>query len=215
MNTAVIKVAFAEDHDALREGMINILNLHPFIQVVADAPNGKLLLEYFSQLESLPDVAILDIGMPVMNGYATAQEIGKKYPSVKTIAYSFYNDEFNIIKMIRCGAVGYLVKGQTSVPDIFKALQEVYTKGYYYSNAVNEEIFEKARQMEIPEFNDKEMQFLSYCCDGLSNKEIAEKMFVSPRTVEYYYTCICNKLGMKSRIVLVAFALKTGIIPLN
>jgi len=211
----VIKLAIADNHPILRQGLISLLHTNKDFKVIAEASNGNELLAIFAKLEQLPDIAILDINMPEKDGYSTAQEITAIYSSVKIIALSFHENEFNIIKMIKNGAVSYLAKGSTGIVDLVKAIEGVHYKGYYYSDVFTGELFEKAINTKLPEFTNQELQYLKYCCDGLSDKEIADKMFLSPRTVEYYYAGISNKLGISKRIGLVAYALKTGIIPLQ
>jgi two-component system, NarL family, invasion response regulator UvrY len=212
MNNQIIKVAYADDHIVVRQGIVALLNRHPAIRVVAEAADGKELLECLQHLESLPDIAILDINMPVMDGYATAAGIRKKYPSVRTIACSLHSDEFCIIKMIKSGAVGFLDKGRHAIEDMYKAIDCVVKQGYYYSDSVGEDFFDKASGFVLPELTEKERQFLSLCCEGLSNRKIADKMFVSHRTVEHYYDSLRRKLGVDTRVGLVVFALKRGLV---
>lgn len=211
MKEAIIKIAYAEDHDAVRHGLISIFNEQKGIRIVADAPNGKQLIEKIKGLKDLPDVALLDVDMPVMNGYETVKMFRKDFPTIKSIAFSMHDDEYNIIKMISNGAVGYLIKGKDNLNIICDALRQVHQIGHYYSDDVTEQQFKKAQQTQLPELSERELEFLQYCCKGLSNKLIAEKMFVSHRTVEHYYESLSVKLNIKSRIGMVAFALKTGL----
>lgn len=210
MVETITKVVYAEDHEAVRQGLISVLNDQKGIRIIADAPNGQQLVEKIKTMKDLPDVALLDIDMPVMNGYETAKMIRQYFPAIKSIAYSMHDDEYNIIRMISSGAVGYLVKGKDNLNQISNALRQVRTVGHYYSDALTEEQFKKAQLTQLPEISERELEFLRYCCKGFSNKQIAEKMFVSHRTVEHYYDSLSLKLGIKSRIGMVAFALKTG-----
>lgn len=211
MKEIATNVAYAEDHEAVRQGLISVLNDQKGIRIVADAPNGKLLIEKIRGQKDLPDVVLLDIDMPVMNGYETAKMIRQDFPTIKSIAFSMHDDEYNIIKMISNGAVGYLIKGKDTLSEICDALRQVHKIGHYYSNDVTEEQFKKAQQTQLPELSEREYEFLQYCCKGLSNKQIAEKMFVNFRSVEHYYESLSVKLSIKSRIGMVAFALKTGL----
>jgi len=215
MKEPFIKIAYADDHDVVRGGLVAILNQQANMKVIAEASNGRHLLDRIKQLGDVPDVAILDIDMPEMNGYETVLEMRRKYPKVRSIAYSFYENEFNIIKMIKNGAVGYLTKGNSSLDDIFTAVNEVHINGHYYSDSVSEETFKKAKNTTVPDISDRELEFLHHCCEGLSNKQIAEKMNVNFRSVENYYNALSKKLGIKTRIGIVAFILKSGIISLN
>ena len=211
MKQRIIKVALADDHPGIRQAMAQMLNQQKNIEVIAEAANGQELLSIFSNLSSLPDIVMLDISMKVMDGYLTALEIRKNYPEIKTIAFSNYSDDYNIIRMLKNGVVAYLVKSVTSFDEICKALHCVMLDGYYSAN-IGEDFFSKAKTEIIPELTVREAQFLSLCCEGLPNKTIAAKMFLSPRTVDHYYDSLSKKLGVDSRIKLVALALRRGIV---
>ena len=212
MNSKKITVAFADDHVGVREGIISLLNKQPDIKVVAEASQGAELLGLMSQLSSPPDIAILDINMPIMNGYETATAIRAQFPSVRIIAFSLYEDEFNIIRMIKSGALGYLCKATHSIADICKAIRNIIAKNYHYPGSVGKELFDKAQSTQLPDLNDKEYLFLLHCSEGLTNRQIAAKMGVSFRTVEHYYESLAIKLKVCCRVELVAFALRTGLI---
>ena len=128
-----ITIALADDHAILRKGLISILNSYDNIEVIADADNGKELIDKLGTLNKLPDIAILDINMPVMDGYAATRHISSHWKTVKILALSMYDDEECVIKMLRCGANGYVLKDIN--PDMLRdALAHLKTNQYYYSD---------------------------------------------------------------------------------
>jgi DNA-binding NarL/FixJ family response regulator len=149
-----------------------------------------------------------------MDGYETAQQLRTRWPELKILALTMYNHEFSIIKMLKNGANGYLLKG-SDLDELQKALNEVYYKGYYSSELVASNFFQMMRlndQDQLYKINEKEMQFLSYCCTDLNYKEIALEMGLGVRTIESYRNTLFEKLNLNTRIGLVMFAINTGIV---
>jgi two-component system invasion response regulator UvrY len=170
--------------------------------------------------DNLPDIAILDVTMPVMNGYETSQWINANHPNMKVIALSMLNDERVVIRMLRSGAKGYLLK-DTEVDELKKAMEEVLNKGLYineilYKNIVHSinttpEETEELEQKVAMELNDREKEFLRWLCTDKSYKEIASEMYLSPRTVDGYRDMLFEKLRVASRVGLVLFAVRNEI----
>jgi DNA-binding NarL/FixJ family response regulator len=209
-----IRLAIADDHAVLRKGIISLTARHD-IELVAEASNGKELIDQLSNLTVLPDVCLLDINMPVMNGYATLEAIKKEWPQIHVLALSMHATEFPIIKMLRGGAGGYLLK-DGDPEEIQKAITAVVRHGFYYSDQGTAPAIASqsgADSSTSPNITDKEMKFLSWCCCDLAYKEIAQRMDISPRTVESYAEILCRKFQVKSRIGLVTAALGMGIDP--
>jgi DNA-binding NarL/FixJ family response regulator len=209
-----IKLAIADDHAILRKGIISLIESHD-IQLAAEASNGQELLQQLRHLDTLPDICILDINMPVMNGYETLEAIKAQWPQLPVLALSMHDTELPIIKMVRAGAAGYLFK-DGEPEELLTAIKSVVANGSYYSdyNANQKIVSQEAIDSGIaPNITDKEMVFLSWCCCDLGYKEIAERMNISPRTVESYAERLCRKLNVKSRIGLVLAALAMGINP--
>ena len=209
-----IRLAIADDHAVLRKGIVALTTGHN-IELVAEASNGRELLDQLSELSDLPDVCLLDINMPVMNGYDTLEAIKQQWPQIRVLALSMHATEFPIIKMLRGGAGGYLLK-DGAPEEIPRAIEAVARNGFYYSEGRTEAVMGNQTIADIigsPNITDKEMLFLAWCCCDLGYKEIAQRMSISARTVESYAEILCRKLRVKSRIGLVTAALGMGIDP--
>ena len=164
----------------------------------------------------MPDIVLLDVNMPEMDGFETTQWIHKTYPQIKVLALSMFSDEKTIIKMFRVGAKGYLLKN-TDADELKKALDSLVDKDVYLSDYVSgklvsglhEDLDKPVKQVVL---NEKEREFLRWTCSELSYKDIAGKMFVSPRTVDDYRQALFHKLKVHSRVGLVMYAIKNGIV---
>ncbi len=214
MNEDSINIAIADDHVMMRNAISTVISAFPGFKVIIQADNGKELIEKIEKSKVFPDICILDIGMPVMDGYETAKQLKAKWPDIKIMALTMYNHEFSIIKMLKNGANGYLLKG-SDLNELKKALTDIYEKGYYSSELVASNFFQmlnRNEQDQLYKISEKEMQFLSYCCTDLNYKEIAQQMGLGVRTVESYRNTLFDKLNLNTRIGLVMFAINTGIV---
>lgn len=210
-----IQVALADDHAILRKGLAELITDFEDMQIIADANNGKELLERLEKTGTVPDIFILDINMPVMNGYETARHIRKTWPGSKILALSMYDNEFNVIRMLRCGANGYVLK-DAEPSELKKAINAVIEHDFYHSEIVTGRLLRILHDNDAEnglELSDNEIAFLGYCCTELTYKEIAEKMFKSPRTIDGYRDALFNKLSVTSRTGLVMYAIRAGIEP--
>ena len=209
-----IQVAIADDHSLLRNALAKLINGFEGYNVVMEADNGKDLCNKLAQ-NVLPDIVLLDVNMPEMDGFETTQWLHKKYPQVKVLALSMLSDERTIIKIFRLGAKGYLLKN-TDPAELKTALDSVMNKNVYLSEYVSGKLVSglhnnvDADEKEAV-LNEKEREFLRWTCSELSYKEIAEKMFISPRTVDDYRQSLFNKLKVHSRVGLVMYAIKNGV----
>ena len=215
----MITIAMADDHAMLRQGLANLIETFGDYKVVLQAGNGKELIAMIDE-KNLPDIALLDISMPEMNGYETAAHLQQHFPSIKMLAVSMMDNESAIIKMIRNGARGYVLK-DAEPAELRQALHNVYNKGYHYSELVTSKlIFNMNKQgMDDTAFSGnqdylsaREVDFLKYACTELTYKEIADKMHVSPRTIDGYRDGLFDKLSIKTRVGLVMYAIKKGIV---
>lgn len=207
----MIQVALADDHIILRKGVVALISKFSGMKVVLEAGNGQELLEKIADAPTLPDIYILDINMPVMNGYETAAELKKRFPKSKILALSMYDTEMSIIRMLRCGASGYVLK-DADPSELNTAIQNIYTQGLYHSDLVTGRMLRAINENKSIELlSAKEIQFLSLCCKELTYKEIADIMCISPRTVDGYREALFIKLDIKSRTGLIVYAIKTGI----
>lgn len=207
-----IRIALADDHTMLRKSLKMVIGSMPEFEVVMDMDNGKQLVEQLAIASVHPHICIIDINMPEMNGYETAKVITVSYPDINVLALSMYDNEQNIIRMLRCGASGYMLK-DSDPEELKKALLEIQATGFYQSDIVRGKVF---RSMDTAvELNENETQFLKLCCTELTYKEIAEKMFKSPRTIDGYRDALFAKLNITTRSGLVVYAIKTGLVSIN
>lgn len=210
----MIKIALADDHAILRKGVAEILSKFENMSVIIEAGHGVELLSKMEAAPELPDVCILDINMPEMNGYDTAIEIKKRWPAIRMLALSMYDTELNVIKMLRNGANGYVLK-DSDPEELRFAISEVHRHGFYHSELVTGRMLHILHDSENrmnAEMNDREKQFLEYCCTEFTYKEIADKMFLSPRTIDGYREALFKKLNVTTRTGLAVYAIKAGIV---
>jgi len=207
-------VAVADDHSLLRSALAKLINGFPGYNVTIEADNGRDLIEKIAK-STLPDIVLLDISMPEMDGFKTTQWLHKKYPQIKVLALSMLSDERTIIKIFRVGAKGYLLKN-TDPDELKTALDSVMSKNVYLSEYVSGKLVSGLHndvdvELQGVVLNEKEKEFLRWSCSELSYKDIAAKMFVSPRTVDDYRQSLFYKLKVHSRVGLVMYAIKNGI----
>jgi two-component system invasion response regulator UvrY len=209
----MISVALIDDHRLLRSGLSNFIKSNPDFKVVFEADNGLDLQEKMKG-NALPDIVLMDINMPLMDGYDATAWLHKNHPTIKVLALSMYDAEECIIRMLRRGAKGYLLK-DTEPDDLIKAIRETYTNGFYYTPLVAKHIahlINDADQKQSTALTERETELLQYMASELTYKEIADKMFLSPKTVENHREKMCEKLQIKTRVGLVMYAIKNGIV---
>ena len=213
----VIKVAIADDHKIFRKGVILSLRPYSAIKFVQEAENGQELLDGLATSE--PDVVLMDLRMPLKDGIETTKIIAKQYPSIHIIALTMYEDERFVSHMMEISANGYLLKS-ADPSEIKRAIIEVATKGYYLNNFVNRILLKKShtRTKVIPSLNteitlnDREREVVRYICMEFTAQEIAQKIDVSPRTVEAIKDRLMERFGAKNTAGLVFFAVKNNLI---
>lgn len=213
----VIKVAIADDHKIFRKGVI--LSLRPFtnIKFVLEAENGDELLAGLA--EAAPDVVLMDLRMPQKDGIETTKIISKRHPNMFVLVLSMYEDERFVSHLMENGANGYLLKN-AEPQEIRKAIMDVCEKGYYLNNFVNRILIKKAhsKQKSIPSLtneitiSDKEREVLRFICMEFTAQEIAQKMDISPRTVEAIKDRLMERFGSKNTAGLVFFAVKNNLV---
>ena len=209
-----IEVAIADDHSLMRSALAKLINTFEGYSVVMEADNGKDLRAKIMK-HLIPDIVLLDVNMPEMDGFEATQWLYKNYPQIKVLALSMMSDEKTIIKMFRLGAKGYLLKNTDPV-ELKKALDAIIDKNVYLSEYVSNKLVSGLHhdadtvQKEFV-LNEREREFMRHSCSEMSYKEIAEKMNISPRTVDDYRQSLFNKLKVHSRVGLVMYAIKNGI----
>ena len=213
----VIKVAIADDHALFRAGVKTSLASRKDVQMIAEAENGMQLLNLLKHIQ--PDVVLLDITMPIMDGLATLPEIKKLYPGIKVIMLSMHNDHSMISKMMEIGANSYLTK-ESGSEMIYEAVKAVYEQDFFFNDLTNKALLSGLRTKRTTEssmpmdvqLNDKEVTILRLMCEEKSTKEIADIVDLSPRTVEAIRDKLKTKTGTKSMAGLVMYAVKAGIV---
>jgi DNA-binding NarL/FixJ family response regulator len=212
-----IKVAIADDHKIFRKGVILSLRTYPNIKFVQEAEHGDELLAGLA--ESQPDVVLMDLRMPQKDGIETTKLVSKLYPNIKVLVLTMYEDERFVSHLMENGANGYLLKS-ADPSEIKKAIMEVMSRGYYLNNFVNRVLLKKshARAKTIPSLNsevvlnDKEREVIRLLCMEYTAQEIAQKMEISPRTVEAIKDRLMERFGTKNTAGLVFFAVKNNLI---
>ena len=212
-----IKVAIADDHKIFRKGVILSLRQYTNIKFVLEAENGEELLMGLPAAE--PDVVLMDLRMPVKDGIEATKAIGKQYPHLHVIVLTMYEDERFVSHLMENGANGYLLKSADPA-EIKKAIVEVMARGYYLNNFVNKVLLKKshARTKSIPSLtnevviSDKEREVLRLLCMEFTATEIAQKMDISPRTVEAIKDRMMERYNLKNTAGLVFFAVKNNLI---
>ena len=214
-----IKVAIADDHKIFRKGVILSLRPYTNIKFVLEAENGQELLDNLPTAPEQPDVILMDLRMPLKDGIETTKIIARQYPNIHVIALTMYEDERFVSHMMEIGANGYLLKS-ADPSEIKRAIIEVATKGYYLNNFVNRILLKKShtRTKVIPSLNteitlnDREREVVRYICMEFTAQEIAQKIDVSPRTVEAIKDRLMERFGAKNTAGLVFFAVKNNLI---
>src|SRR5256714_3825854 len=216
LDSTVIKVAIADDHALFRTGVKTSLTSRKDIQMVAEAENGMQLLNLLKHIK--PDVVLLDIQMPIMDGLTTLPEIKKLYPDVKVIMLSMHNDHSMITRMMEIGANSYLTKNSDS-ETIYQAIKTCYEQEFFFNELTNKALLSglrtKRTEPNSPQdinLSEKEVTILKLMCEEKTTKEIADIVEISPRTVEAIRDKLKTKTGAKSMAGLVMYALKSGII---
>lgn len=195
---STIRIGIADDHQLFVKSVSSLLNALGGFQVVLEAANGKELLLALSKANELPDIILLDVNMPIMNGMETAAALLKAYPLLKLVALSMNTDDISLIGMIRSGCCSYLMK-DISPAELQKALHEVHEKGYYNTDTMQLNMHKLITQNTQDLFSDKELLFIRLACSDNTYKEIAQQMNVSERSVDMYREKVFEKLGVSTR----------------
>src|ERR1035437_10412346 len=210
-----IKVVIADDHALFRAGVKTALSIKKDVELIAEADNGMQLLNLLRHLE--PDVVLLDIQMPIMDGIATLPEIRKLYPNIKVIMLTMMDDHSMITKLMELGANSYLTKTSDS-EIIYEAIKTCHEQEYYFNSLTNQALLNNLRQKnaimphrfmtEDARLTDKEITVLKLMCEEKSTREIAQAVELSPRTVEAMRDKLKTKTGTKSTAGLIMYAVK-------
>ena len=217
MNKNNTSIALVDDHSLLRNGLAALINSFEGYTVLFEADNGKDFINQL-QTQAVPDIILLDITMPEMNGFETAAWIKQNTPSIKILVLSMMDNDEVVISMLKAGARGYILKD--SKPALFKqALDNIRDSGFFMNELVSNKMLNYLTHEEkkgsevslVSELSEKEIAFLKYACTEMTYKDIASSMQVSPRTVDGYRDDLFKKLNVQSRVGLVIFAIKNGL----
>lgn len=209
-----IKIIIADDHALIRNGIKTMLARNPDYKIVAEAENGKELVEQASRL--IPDVVLVDISMPVLNGFDALSELRKLLPDTKVILLTMHEEPEYIIKAARSGANGYLLKN-VDYEELHRAIGLVMSGQKYFNQQVSsilmEELHRKSDTDQLQEkLTERESDILKEIVKGLSSKEIADKLFISSRTVDTHRNNLMKKLSVHNTAELVKLALEKGLV---
>lgn len=209
-----IDIIIVDDHLLFSQALNGLISAFEKHNVLAVLANGKELMNYFEGENKHPDIVLMDIQMPIMNGIESTRWLKGNFPEIKVLALSMENEDETIIKMLKAGANGYLLKDIH--PSLLEhALKEVYFTGNFYTenvaNTLLNSLGEKRNEGGII-LKEKELEFLKLSCTEMTYKQIADAMFLSPKTIENYREALFAKLNVKSRIGLVLYAIKEKIV---
>lgn len=206
------KICLIDDHVLFSKSLSLLINQSDEFKVVQLYSNGKEFINAIENFEVIPyDIILLDVNMPIFDGEKTMNWINQNRPKLKVILLSVNDNEHIVMKMIKLGAKGYLLKDID--PDKFiEALRIVLLGGFYYSDLVTSYFLDHTRYEVKTNFNEKEIQFIKLSCTEKTYKEIAEIMFLSPKTIDNYREKVFEKTNVKTRVGMVMFAIKNGII---
>jgi DNA-binding NarL/FixJ family response regulator len=208
-----IRVLLADDHFIFRTGVVNILQTEPSIIIIGEACNGKELIEKTMELK--PDVILTDIIMPEIDGIEATQKICAGIPGARIIALSMFGEEDMVTDMLEAGALGYLMK-EASRDELMNAISTVYDYKPYFSKRITERLIQKIERETRPvedtalqeSFSEREKQIILMSCAEKTSKEIAYTLHISKRTVENHRKRIMNKIGAKSIVGIIVYAMK-------
>ncbi len=215
-----------DDHALFRNGLKLLLNSHPRFRVVGEAATGREMLGWLEQAERLPDVVLLDIAMPDMNGIEAAAEALRRWPELRIITLSMYGEEDYYFKMVSQGGKGFLLKN-SDITEVYAAIEAVLEGGSYFSQELLFNLVSNLRSSseteaeELPEAEEttdeaalsaREKEILLLICKGMTNYEIADTLFISKRTVDKHRANILEKTNCKNTANLVVYAIKNGLV---
>jgi two-component system, NarL family, invasion response regulator UvrY len=209
----VFRIGYAEDHTIVRRGITSLLTSDPCIEVIIEAQDGMQLIEHIETATVLPDICIMDINMPRMNGVDCVAYIRKCWPTIKVLVLTALTDDAYVIRMIKAGANGYLAKG-CDISEIRMAMSTITTSGYYFSGAFSKRLINQVHDslVKLPDLTAKELEVLKLSMSDLAYPEIAKELNISIRSVQGFRDSLFRKLEVHNRASLVVTAIKMGLL---
>lgn len=218
----IMRIGLVDDHTLFRKGLINLIGMVcSDCSIAFEADNGIDLKEKITR-ENEPDIILMDINMPHMDGFACVKWLNENFPLVKVLVVSMIEKEESVVRMLKLGVKGYLSK-DVEPKELGEALDAVMNKGFYYTDFITGKLvhsiqhdkdIEKARHQALRCMNEREKDFLKLACSELTYNEIASQMFLSPKTIDGYRNAIFEKLNVKSRVGMALYAVKHGLVQL-
>jgi two-component system invasion response regulator UvrY len=216
-----VKLALVDDHTLFRKGLISLIEMvSSDYSILFEADNG---LELQKKLDhnNQPDIILMDINMPGMDGFASVQWLNEKFPLIKILVVSMIEKEETIVRMLKLGVKGYLCK-DVEPKELGEALNAIMNKGFYYTDFITGKLVHSLQHTQddatkataLNLMNDREKDFLQLACSEYTYNEIAAKMFLSPKTIDGYRNSLFEKLNVKSRVGLALYAVKHGLVNL-
>jgi DNA-binding NarL/FixJ family response regulator len=209
------KIVIVDDHVLIAKALSGIIANFELFEVLYECENGEDLQKKIISSKDIPDIVLLDISMPVMDGFQTALWLKENYPQVLVMALSMQDDDQSLIKMIKNGAKGYMLKNAHPL-ELEKSLVSMIKNGYFYPEWAASKVFASISNTPSSDkelmISDRERELLKYSVTEMTYKEISEKMFCSPRTVEGYRDSLFEKLELKTRVGLAVYALKNNLV---
>ncbi|HEV2478993.1 MAG TPA: response regulator transcription factor [Puia sp.] len=221
LTTAKPGVVLVDDHVLLRSGLASLIRGFGEYEVLFEACSGKDLIRQLKHFPR-PDIILLDINMPDMDGFETACWLKRHCPEIKVLALSMYDTDSSVVRMLKNGAKGYILK-DIEAAELRAALDSIVEKGYYYTDNVTGKLIHMITALGEPEMhvrrfltlNEREVEFMKLVCTEWTYKEIADRMYLSPRTIDGYRDALFEKLNVKTRVGLAMYAVKNGIVNLE
>ena len=211
-----IKLGITDDHQLFLKSLSLLISSLKDFTIVVEAMNGKDLIDKLESKKIEPDIILLDVNMPIMDGVQTADYLRNHHPAIKTVALSMKDDDATIISMIRAGCCAYLLK-DIHPDELDKALHEIHAKGYYNADAANinyRRLLQHQDKQNELHLSEKEKQFLQLACSDATYKQIASTMNVSERTVDGYRENLFRKLDVQSRTGMALEAIRRNLVTL-
>jgi DNA-binding NarL/FixJ family response regulator len=216
MKKELIKVAMVDDHILLRNALASLINNSDNCSVVIECSNGKELIGKI-KTSAPPDLVILDLNMPEMDGHQTALYLQKNHPEIKVIMLTMYDSELALIRLLKAGVKGFMKK-DIHPTELMHAIQSVHEQGYYYSAQTSSKLAglfrdeESAHAIDKILLTDQELEFLKFVCSELTYKEVAVQLKMNPRAIDGMRDNLFTRLDVKSRVGLAMYAIKHGIV---
>ena len=211
-----LTIFLLDDHNLFRKGLTNIIeSMGDGYRIIGEAGEGQGLVEYLQKGGTIPDILILDINMPGMDGFQTIAYLNENYPDIKVLVVSMIEKEETILRMLTTGAKGYLSK-DVETSDLKNALHAIHQKGFHYTDFLTGRLVHQLQKDSLPkkeiELNSRELEILKLTCTELTYKEIAQQLFLSIKTIDTYRDSLFRKIGATSRVGLVIYAIRNNIV---